>query len=255
MNPPPASGAAEARGSGAEHRPGGEERVNPEPEGAERFRAICLRNHIDVSDAQMRQLADYVRLLLDWNSRINLISRADIADVWRNQILHSIALLALHPMRDGLRCFDLGTGGGLPGIPLAILRPEVEFLLCDSIRKKIDAVESMRANLGLRNARTLRARGEEIAGSESFHRFDVVLARAVTDLAALVRIAPGLLAPPPEGILVCWKGGDLAAELSRARRIRNVAEIQVAPIALEGEEYFTRREKSLVTVRFRAEGG
>ncbi len=220
---------------------------------AARFRAICLRNDIAVTEEQQLLLEGYVRLLLAWNSRINLISRADIADVWRNHILHSASLLARRPLPDGLRCFDLGTGGGLPGIPLAILRPEVEFVLCDSIEKKIDAVERMREELGLRNVRTLRARAEELRDAQYRRRFDVVLARAVADLATLVRIAPGFLASPAEGLLLCWKGGDLSAEIGRARRMKRVAEIAVEPLALQGEPWFERQEKSLVTVRFRAE--
>ena len=213
--------------------------------------AETLRTLIPMSDAQQQQLAQYVMMLREWNTHLNLISRKDEEQIWRNHILHCLGLLAVAELPFRGAMLDLGTGGGMPGVPLAIMRPEVHFTLVDATAKKIRAVEDMVARLGLSNVTTIWGRVEEDDLLEKCGRkTDVVFARAVTQLSALVRWSAPLLRVGGPRTLYVWKGGDLTAELAEARRHGAVAAIRVLPLALAGEEYFLREEKKIIEVRF-----
>lgn len=220
---------------------------------ADAMRAVLRDSGVDVSDAQLDALREYARLLLDWNARVNLISRKDGEMVWRNHILHSLAVCALLPLPRAGVYIDIGTGGGLPGIPLAILFPEARFTLVDSIAKKMRAVEDMAAALGLANVRCLTGRVEELAAKAGLAASaDIVTARAVTELSSLVAWAAPLLHVTGECRLIAWKGGDLTAEAEAVRYARGVSSVEILPIALAGEDYFEREEKKIVEVRFDA---
>lgn len=158
------------------------------------FRRIVRRNGLSVTEEQLDLLGRYVELLLEWNGKINLISRRDQENVWFSQMLHSVSAWFFVELDQGLRVLDLGTGGGLPGIPLAILRPDLNLTLLDSIRKKVDAVGNMVGVLGLKNAQVVVGRAEDI-GWESSHRYsyDVVLARAVARLADVAKWSKAFL--------------------------------------------------------------
>ena len=150
------------------------------------FRRIVRTNGLSVSEEQFALMERYVGLLLDWNGKINLISRRDQENVWFAHMLHSVSPWFFVDLAPGLRVLDLGTGGGLPGIPLAVLRPDLKLTLLDSIRKKVDAVRQMAGELGLTNVDAVVGRAEEI-GREASHRhsYDVVVARAVARLTDL----------------------------------------------------------------------
>ncbi len=224
----------------------------PAPDaGASRACDILREAGLPVDAEQERALARYAQLLREWNARLNLISRKDEAELWRNHLLHSLAPLALLQLPAGGYWIDIGTGGGLPGIPLSILRPDTRFLLCDSIAKKIRAVEAMAGELQLANVHCLNARVEDAAVRDILGRdADVVVARAVTALPALAAWASPLLRRDGPRILLAWKGGDIADELTETRARKDVRSIETHALALPGEPYFVEQDKKVLRVFF-----
>ena len=177
---------------------------------------------------QIEQLSALEPLYKDWNSKINVISRKDEDHLFEKHILHSLSIAAVFDFKDGMNILDLGTGGGFPGIPLAIFFPSVNFYLADSIGKKIKVVEAVAGELGLKNVTAHHTRVEDIKNK----KFDTVVSRAVAPLGELWKWSKPLLKkvspqvskgevagseqlPVPYG-LVCLKGGDLANEISES---------------------------------------
>lgn len=166
----------------------------------------------DLTEKQTEQFAALDALYKDWNAKINVISRKDIDNLYPHHVLHSLGIVKMLKFKPGSSIMDIGTGGGFPGIPLAILFPEVEFLLIDSIGKKIKVAQSVADSIGLENVRFRHGRGEEEKG-----KFDFVVSRAVMPLADLVRIINKNISPKqinalPNG-LICLKGGELQHEI------------------------------------------
>ena len=154
---------------------------------------------------QQAQFDTMEQLYRDWNARINVISRKDMDQLRTHHILHSLAIAKLVDFRPGSTVLDLGTGGGFPGMPLAVLFPESRFVLCDSVGKKIKVAQAVAEGLALSNVRCVNARAESLPG-----RFDYVVSRAVTDLATFYPWVKGKYAKA-----VCYlKGGDLEAEIA-----------------------------------------
>ena len=158
------------------------------------------------------QLVIFERLFRDWNQRINLVSRKDMEAFTLHHLVHSLALLKWVRFPDRARLLDVGTGGGLPGLPLAICAPSARFYLCDSIAKKMRAVEDMRKTLGLENAVVINKRAEKLES-----KWEFILGRAVTSLPRFIgwirdNIRPGGTEDQPNGILY-WKGSLYAEEL------------------------------------------
>jgi 16S rRNA (guanine527-N7)-methyltransferase len=165
-----------------------------------------------ITPKQESQLAALSDLYTDWNSKINLISRKDIENLYEKHILHSLGIAKVVRFNEGSVLLDVGTGGGFPGIPLAILFPKVRFLLIDSIGKKVKVAEDIARQTGLDNVECLHERAEE-----EKRQFDFVVSRAVMPLPDLVRITRKNISREqrnalPNGFL-CLKGGDLHAEL------------------------------------------
>ncbi len=205
----------------------------------------------EMTSAQRHRLARYADLLREWNGRINLISRKDEEQLWRNHILHSLAVLITLPFPREGRVVDIGSGGGLPGIPLAIMLPGVQFVLADSIGKKIRALGQMAAELEIGNVSIFNGRVEDATMLETHgRRADCVTARAVTRLDALVRWAVPLLRSDGDRRLIAWKGGDLTEEITEARRHPLVKEIGEHRIEIPEEPWFAMEEKKLVEARF-----
>lgn len=212
---------------------------------------ILRLSGVAVSARQQEMLVAYAGLLREWNSKVNLVSRKDLGQLWRNHILHSLAVLALVPFPQRMRCLDLGTGGGLPGVPLAIIMSEATFVLCDSIRKKILALVAMTSAIGLRNTECLTSRAEELARQRP-QAFDVVLARAVAPLPDLARWAFPLLKPFEESRLVVWKGGEMSGEVEETLKAGYVRGVEEEGFERLCHPYFVEQQKKIITVSFRA---
>lgn len=169
----------------------------------------------DFSTPQLAQFTKLEALYKEWNEKINVISRKDIDSLYTRHVLHSLVIAAVFEFADGQRIVDIGTGGGFPGIPLAIFFPEVEFVLTDSIRKKLNVVDEVVKALQLKNVKTHWGRVEEINEKNSF---DFAVSRAVAPLGDLWNwskplIRKGHKAEFDNG-LICLKGGDLHEEIS-----------------------------------------
>jgi len=203
------------------------------PEGLE----IVQQYFADFSPAQVQQLTALGNLYKDWNAKINVISRKDIDSLYTKHILHSLAIAAAFPIKPGSDVIDIGTGGGFPGIPLAIFFPESRFHLVDSIGKKIKVVEAVSQAAGLTNITTRHGRAEEIKD----RKFDLAVSRAVAPLKELWTWAKPLLRKPAPGApsgLICLKGGDLAAEISESGTRPRIMEIhELFPLDEFREKY------------------
>ena len=165
-----------------------------------------------LTSEQLEQYRMLDELYRDWNSKINVISRKDIDNLYERHVLHSLGIAQVANFRDGTRIMDLGTGGGFPGIPLAIMFPNAHFHLLDSVGKKIRVCQEIVGALGLQNVTTQWARAEEVK-----ERFHFVVSRAVMPLADLVKIVRKIISPEqfnalPNG-LICLKGGELEHEV------------------------------------------
>ena len=179
-----------------------------------------------LSDVQKQQFAALDALYRDWNSKINVISRKDIDNLYEHHILHSLAIAELIRFKPGTNIMDLGTGGGFPGIPLAIMFPEATFHLVDSIGKKIRVCEEVSKAIGLQNVTTQWCRAEEV--QQQFH---FVVSRAVMPLPDLVKIIRKSISKEklnalPNG-LICLKGGELEQEakpFGKAAQITSLSE-------------------------------
>ena len=173
----------------------------------------------DFTPLQQTQWQQLEPLYQDWNEKINVISRKDIEALYEKHVLHSLSIAANFSFAKGTSILDLGTGGGFPGIPLAIYFPEVSFHLVDSIAKKLKVVQAIADALELRNVTTQHIRAEQIKDKQ----FDFVVSRAVAPLGELWRWARPLIRPhasvtgnsTPPG-LICLKGGDLALEIQQS---------------------------------------
>jgi len=229
------------------------------------FRTTALKNGFAITDIQVEKLGRFAALLRDWNQRINLISRKDEENIWSYHLLHSAALVFTLDLKEGVRILDLGTGGGLPGIPLAILLPGTSFVLLDSIRKKIGAVGEMIGELGLPNATAVCSRAEDLGSSPSYARsFDAVIARGVAQLDLLIEwgkpflkrkgaAEPSLQAGGKRTALakpaiVAMKGGETGDELAKAHRRFPSARIRTVEMVFEGGESLRDSGKQLIIV-------
>ena len=173
---------------------------------------VILKYFADLSKKQIKQFSELQELYALWNAQINVISRKDIFELYINHVLHSLALAKVVQFKKGTKILDIGTGGGFPGIPLAILFPEVEFLLVDSIGKKIKVVNEVSTAIGLTNIRTMHQRAENINES-----FDFVVSRAVTNMTDFKKWVKGKFNNKHNNVLkngiLYLKGGDLTQEL------------------------------------------
>lgn len=167
----------------------------------------------EISETQKKQFGQLPALYSYWNDQINVISRKDIDQLYTRHVLHSLGIAKVQKFNDGAKILDIGTGGGFPGIPLAILHPNCEFVLVDSIGKKIKVVQEVAKALGLQNVTAYHMRAEKVKGE-----YDFIVSRAVTRMEDFVKWTNGKIAKQQNhelknGILYL-KGGDLTEELS-----------------------------------------
>lgn len=206
---------------------------------------IIKKYFTEFTERQLLQFAALKDLYTKWNEKINVISRRDMDNFYEHHVLHSLAIATQFDFPDGYNVIDIGTGGGFPGIPLAIFFPEVKFHLVDSINKKLKVVSEVAYGIGLTNVATQHTRAEDIKDK----KFDVVVSRAVAPLKDLWFWSKPLLKkrpidqPKKISGLICLKGGDLSKEISEgglrptAWEIKNIFE----------EEFF--KEKYILYVR------
>ncbi|MBI5021336.1 MAG: 16S rRNA (guanine(527)-N(7))-methyltransferase RsmG [Ignavibacteriales bacterium] len=218
------------------------------------------------SDNQVIQLQEYVELLIEWNQKINLISRKDEVNVWPRHILHSLSLLFFFKLKSNSHAIDIGTGGGLPGIPLAIVEPSIKFVLVDSIRKKCMAVTDMVDRLKLKNVIVVTERVEELSKKNIYQRsFDYILARAVAPTENLIEWSLPLLkfndcnnvdkeSDSAEKKMietrsfVLWKGGNLEKELQVAQNKFHTKKISIHPISFGDLNNEQDADKKLIII-------
>ena len=185
---------------------------------------IITKYFPNLTEEQHRQFAALYDLYLDWNSKINVISRKDITNLYEHHVLHSLGIAKYTQFAPGTTIMDLGTGGGFPGIPLAIMFPEVKFHLVDSIGKKVRVATEIATAIGLKNVTFRHCRAEE-----EKQKFDYVVSRAVTEMSKFMPWAWVLLRKGQTGTLrngiLYLKGGDLAEELALTRRKWDIFEI------------------------------
>lgn len=186
-----------------------------------------------LTERQKEQFAALYELYTEWNAKINVISRKDIGNLYTHHVLHSLGIAKMHTFTPGSELMDVGTGGGFPGIPLAILFPESRFHLVDRIGKKITVATEVARSVGLQNV-TLRHCGAE----EEKRKFDFVVSRAVMPLGELLKIVRKNIKKEqmnalPNG-LICLKGGELQAEVAPVKKRALVFELK----NYFGEEYF-----------------
>lgn len=167
----------------------------------------------NLTEVQVEQFSKLDELYKEWNEKINVISRKDMDSLYEKHILHSLGIAKIMAFSDKTKVLDIGTGGGFPGIPLAILFPEVHFTLVDSIGKKITVVKEVSEGIGLKNVTAIHGRAEDIKG-----QFHFVVSRAVTQMPVFLRWLRGKFSkeqfnPKHNGVLYL-KGGDLAEELA-----------------------------------------
>lgn len=197
----------------------------------------------DLSEMQREQFAALDALYHDWNAKINVISRKDIDNLYPHHVLHSLGIAKVIRFRPGTEVLDLGTGGGFPGIPLAIMFPESRFTLMDSIGKKVKVAEAVAEAIGLENVTAVHRNVIEEKG-----KYDFVVSRAVADMAELVRLVKKNIRRDshnalPNGI-ICLKGGDLHHELKPFKRVSEQWELST----YFDDEFFKTKKVAFVAM-------
>lgn len=192
-----------------------------------------------LTERQLQQLQMLDELYREWNAKINVISRKDIDNLYEHHVLHSLAIAKAITFRPGTEILDFGTGGGFPGIPLAILFPECHFKLIDGTGKKIRVAQEVATAIGLENCQLEHLRGEDEKG-----RYDFVVSRAVMPLPDLVNIVRKNISKTNRNVLpngvICLKGGELQAETQPFRKV-----VETNPISnWFDEEWF--KEKNVI---------
>lgn len=212
------------------------------------FWTIASGNGIVLDKEQLERIERFAKELVYWNKQVNLISRKDEENVLENHILHSISLLKYLESPPKSRCLDIGTGGGLPGIPIAIATGNISMLLIDSIAKKIKITNMLAKHTGLRNIEAICMRVENLAQNDKYlEHFDFVFARAVTKISDLLTWSIPIA--KKNANFVFYKGGDISEELSVAKKKFPSLSFSVIDIDFFGYPKFKEDEKKIVHIK------
>lgn len=203
-----------------------------------------IKKYFTLTDEQERQFSMLGALYADWNSKINVISRKDIDNVYVHHVLHSLAIAKVIHFTPVTNIIDIGTGGGFPGIPLAILFPECQFTLLDSVGKKIKVASEIASTIGLKNVRFVNDRMENEKGL-----YDFAVSRAAMSLSDLVKVCKKNIAKTdknalPNG-LICLKGGDMQAEIQPYKKLLTLYHLS----QFFSEEYFKTKNAVYLPLR------
>jgi 16S rRNA (guanine527-N7)-methyltransferase len=209
---------------------------------------LILKHFPNLTDQQKTQFEALQALYFDWNSKINVISRKDIESLYEKHVLHSLAIAKFIQFADNTRILDIGTGGGFPGVPLAILFPHVSFTLCDSIAKKIKVAEEVSLAIGLTNIDFVIGRAEHL--KEEFH---FVVSRAVAPMEQLYKwtrtyIAEDCFNSKLNGYLLL-KGGDLKEEIKELKQLSGKFHVQTTDLSTYFDTEFFETKKLVYIFR------
>jgi 16S rRNA (guanine527-N7)-methyltransferase len=231
------------------------------------LRSICNKNFFEINEQHLYKLKRYVARLLMWNQKVNLISRQDKKNIWTQHILASISFLFRFEIEKQSSVVDLGTGGGLPGIPISILRPDLRLVLIDSIQKKVRAIQDIIKDLELNNVTTLCGRAEELNRKKHLqNKFDYVVARAVSSSKDVLLWSKPFLKTDkkdpqaivvsennrkliPRGSIILLKGGDINREIDETRAQHNPKSIQAFPIVINGIDPAQLFDKKIIIIQ------
>jgi len=182
---------------------------------------LLLKYFPDITQEQIQQFSSLQKIYSEWNEKINVISRKDIENLFERHILHSLSIAKFIQFKPATKIMDLGTGGGFPGVPLAILFPGSRFHLVDSIGKKLKVVDAVKDEIGLKNIFTFHSRAEQLE-----FQYDFVVSRAVAPLSELLQWTKGkYLSKDQHAIrngLICLKGGDIDAEIGEVKTAKKI---------------------------------
>ena len=199
--------------------------------------SIILKYFPNITEDQKEKFGRLKELYLDWNAKINVISRKDTENFVERHVLHSLAIAKVIEFKDGTNILDIGTGGGFPGIPLAILFPECQFYLVDSIGKKIKVVNEVAQELGLTNVKADHMRAEKVKG-----QYDFIVSRAVTAMPRFLNWTKGKISSDQkndmENGILYLKGGDLTEEMASVKKAIQFFEIK----EYYSEEFFETKK-------------
>lgn len=213
------------------------------------FWTILSANGIILETEQLEQIRRYEKELKYWNEKVNLISRKDIEHLLENHILHSLSVLKFVEIPKKAMCIDVGTGGGLPGIPIKIARPDISMILLDSIAKKVKITDMLAKHTGLRNIQAICSRAEEYARDKNnWFRFDVIFSRGVAKIHTIIAWIKNIM--KKSGMIVLYKGGNLLDEIEMTKKMFPNVEINEILIDLVGYEKFKKDEKKIVVCKF-----
>lgn len=211
------------------------------------FWTIASGNGIVLSKEQIDKIERYAGELVYWNEKVNLISRKDEANVLEKHILHSMSLLKYIDLPKNSRCLDIGSGGGLPGIPLAIATEDIYMLMVDSIGKKAKLADMLAKHTGLRNIEARNIRTEMLAEDKKYLKhFDFIFARAVTRIADIMSWSEMLL--KPKGKYVLYKGGDISEEMQIAKTQFPEFQFNVIDLDFFGYSPLKNEDKKIVVI-------
>lgn len=213
------------------------------------FWTICNANGILLSREQVGTFERLHNELLYWNERVNLISRKDMDNIWVRHFMHSLSIVKYQLLQEKAKCLDVGCGGGFPGIPVGIARPDLSISMVDSIAKKMKLTSMFAEHTGQRNFKAYTSRMEDLAQDKKLiAHYDHVIARAVAPITSLINWTKPLL--KKNGTYVLLKGGDLTLEKQDAMQVFPNLTIEEISINWNGVDWFTKEEKKIIICSF-----